>query len=178
MDGKSVQPTRRGGTESVPNIVAFGRACEIAKEDLVRVSPSGDQSANPIETLRVLRDRLESKVGEIIPDIIFNGDRERRLPNISNISFRSIEGEALLINLDMHGIAVSTGSACSSGSLEPSPVIRALEQNEARARGAIRFSFGRFNSIDDVEQTLKVLPGAVENLRKLSSSHFDKNMRT
>ena len=162
---------RRGGTESVPNIVAFGKACEIAKDELVRVSPSGDSSASPIEAMRVLRDIFESKVGEIIPDIIFNGDRKLRLPNTSNMSFRGIEGEALLINLDMHGIAVSTGSACSSGSLEPSPVIRALEQNEARARGAIRFSFGRFNSPEDVDRVIEVLPMSVQNLRRLSPVH-------
>ncbi len=106
----------------------------------------------------------------MIRDVTFNGDRVNRLPNISNISFGSVEGEGLLINLDMQGIAVSTGSACSSGSLEPSPVIRALSNDldEGRARGAIRFSFGRFNTTEDVNQLLKVLPKAVESLRRLS----------
>lgn len=149
---------RRGGTESVPLIVAFGKACEIAPNDLVKSS----------KTLRDLRDRFENKVGEAIPDIVFNGDRENRLPNISNISFRSIEGEGLLINLDMLGVAVSTGSACSSGSLEPSPVIRALGRDDELARGAIRFSFGRYNTSEDVDQVLRVLPEAVQNLRRLS----------
>lgn len=149
---------RRGGTESVPHIVAFGKACEIAQSDL------SDSS----EKLRSLRDDFETKVGEAVSDVIYNGHRENRLPNISNISFRSIEGEALLINLDMQGIAVSTGSACSSGSLEPSPVIRALGANEDRARGAIRFSFGRFNTPQDVDQVLRSLPDAVQNLRRLS----------
>jgi cysteine desulfurase len=115
-----------------------------------------------------MRDRFENAVGEMIPDLIFNGDRDQRLPNISNISFRSIEGEGLLINLDMQGIAVSTGSACSSGSLEPSPVIRALGRNDELARGAIRFSFGRFNKLDEVDHVLDVLPRAVQNLRSLS----------
>ncbi len=150
---------RRGGTESVPNIVAFGKACELAAEQMEMESPD----------LRKLRDDLESRVGEMIPDIVFNGDRDRRLPNISNISFRSIEGEGLLINLDMQGIAVSTGSACSSGTLEPSPVIRALgRDDEDRARGAIRFSLGRTNTAADIERLLEVLPSSVENLRKLS----------
>ncbi|MEQ1922656.1 MAG: cysteine desulfurase family protein [Pyrinomonadaceae bacterium] len=149
---------RRGGTESVPNIVAFGAACEMAQNELERSS----------EELRQLRDNFESKVGEIIPDIIYNGDRENRLPNISNISFRSIEGEGLLINLDMQGIAVSTGSACSSGSLEPSPVIRALGHDDELARGAIRFSFGRFNTAEDVDMLINTLPTAVANLRSLS----------
>ena len=149
---------RRGGTESVPNIVAFGKACEIAKNELAESS----------KYLSNLRDKFESGVSEAVTDIVFNGSREHRLPNISNISFRSIEGEGLLINLDMQGIAVSTGSACSSGSLEPSPVIRALGANDELARGAIRVSFGRFNSSEDVERTLEVLPKAVENLRNLS----------
>ena len=91
-----------------------------------------------------------------------------RIPNISNISFRSIEGEGLLINLDMQGIAVSTGSACSSGSLEPSPVIRALGRDDELARGAIRFSFGKDNSVEDIKAVLEILPAAVENLRRLS----------
>ncbi|MEO6654500.1 MAG: cysteine desulfurase NifS [Pyrinomonadaceae bacterium] len=149
---------RRGGTESVPNIVAFGKACEIALNDLAASS----------ESIRGLRERFETAVGATIPDIVFNGDREKRLPNISNISFRSIEGEGLLINLDMQGVAVSTGSACSSGSLEPSPVIRALGADEEIARGAIRFSFGRFNTSDDVDRVLQILPGAVKTLRRLS----------
>jgi cysteine desulfurase len=90
------------------------------------------------------------------------------LPNIANISFRRVEGEALLINLDMAGIAVSTGSACSSGSLDPSPVIRALGREDDLARGAIRFSFGRQNTQADVDQVLEHLPKAVETLRRLA----------
>jgi len=117
---------RRGGTESVPNIVAFGKACEMAQEELNLSS----------DFLRGLRDRFESQVGEVVSDVVYNGDRQNRLPNISNISFRSIEGEGLLINLDMQGIAVSTGSAFSSGSLEPSPVHRALGGNADRASSA------------------------------------------
>ncbi|MEO7538461.1 MAG: aminotransferase class V-fold PLP-dependent enzyme, partial [Pyrinomonadaceae bacterium] len=148
---------RRGGTESVANIVAFGKACELVMEEL-----------GSLNVLRTLRDTFERKVVEVIPDIVFNGDRDRRLPNISNISFHSIEGEGLLINLDMQGVAVSTGSACSSGSLEPSPVIRALGRSDELARGAIRFSFGRFNTPEDVDDLLTVLPRAIETLRKLS----------
>lgn len=151
---------RRGGTEAVPGIVAFGKACELATEQM------GSESA----ALRGLRDDLETRVGEMVPDVVFNGDPDRRLPNISNISFRSVEGEGLLINLDMQGIAVSTGSACSSGSLEPSPVIRALgsEADDDRARGAIRFSLGRNNTAADIDRLLEVLPTSVENLRRLS----------
>ncbi len=149
---------RRGGTESVPLIVAFGQACESAKKNLVE----------NILYLKNLRDKFENDVAERIEEFIFNGNRENRLPNISNISFRHIEGEGLLINLDMQGIAVSTGSACSSGSLEPSPVIRALGKPDELARAAIRFSFGKENTPEDVEYVLEVLPKAVENLRRLS----------
>jgi cysteine desulfurase len=151
---------RRGGTESVPNIVAFGKACEI----------SSDQMSAESADLRSLRDHLETLVGEMIPDVVFNGDRDRRLPNISNVSFRAIEGEGLLINLDMQGIAVSTGSACSSGTLEPSPVIRALGRDDELARGAIRFSLGRTNTAADITRLLEILPASVENLRRLAPS--------
>lgn len=159
---------RRGGTESVPNIVAFGKACELAAK----------QMATESSNLRKLRDDLESRVGEMIPNIVFNGDRDRRLPNISNISFRSIEGEGLLINLDMQGIAVSTGSACSSGTLEPSPVIRAIGREDELARGAIRFSLGRTNTAADIQRLLVVLPSSVENLRRLSPARAGVEAQT
>ncbi|MGC2239055.1 MAG: cysteine desulfurase NifS [Pyrinomonadaceae bacterium] len=158
---------RRGGTENVPYIVAFGKACELAKNNL---------SENASRLLK-LRNKFEDGVAEKITDIVFNGRREKRLPNISNISFRFIEGEGLLINLDMQGAAVSTGSACSSGSLEPSPVIRALGRNDELARGAIRFSFGNENTNEDVEYVLEILPKAVENLRRLSPLYLQKTAK-
>jgi cysteine desulfurase len=149
---------QRAGTESVAHIVAFGEAARLARENL----------KENYEHLKNLRDRFEREVERKISDIVFNGNREQRLPYISNISFRFIEGEGLLINLDLNGIAVSTGSACSSGSLEPSPVIRALGRTDELSRGAIRFSFGKDNSQEDVDYVLEVLPQAVENLRKMS----------
>lgn len=149
---------RRGGTESVPLIAAFGKACELAKDNLETLNGR----------LKNLRDKFEQFVGENISDFEFNGNRENRLPHISNISFRTVEGESLLINLDLQGIAVSTGSACSSGSLEPSPVIRALGRDDELARGALRFSFGKENSAEDLEYVLEVLPKAIENIRLLS----------
>ena len=152
---------RRGGTESVPNIVAFGKACELASLDMSETA----------EDLKTLRDRLETGINQSVSGIVFNGDRQDRLPNISNISFYGVEGEGLLINLDMQGVAVSTGSACSSGSLEPSPVIRALGRDEEIARSAIRFSFGRWTSFEEVDHVLSILPDAVENLRKLSPAY-------
>ena len=149
---------KRAGTEGVPGIVAFGMAAKLAREEL------GERS----EHERQLRDRFEAGVIERIEDIVFNGDRARRLPNLSNISFRFIEGEGLLISLDLQGVAVSTGSACSSGTLEPSPVIQALGRNDELARGAIRFSFGKDNTAEDVDYVLEVLARVVEKLRKLS----------
>jgi cysteine desulfurase len=148
---------KRGGTESVPLVVGFGKAAELA---LARLS---EQTTH----LQELRDSFEKGVSDTIPDIVLNGNPKKRLPNITNISFRRIEGEGLLINLDLQGVAVSTGSACSSGSLEPSPVIRALGRNDELARGAIRFSFGKDNQRGDVDYLMGVLPKAVENLRNL-----------
>jgi cysteine desulfurase len=149
---------RRAGTESIPLIVAFGRAAALAREEL----------AGRIEHLGRLRDQFESGVEARVADIVYNGDRASRLPHLSNISFRFIEGEGLLINLDMQGVAVSTGSACSSGSLEPSPVIRALGRDDELARGSIRFSLGKDTTADEIAYVLEVLPRAVENLRRLS----------
>ncbi len=147
----------RGGTEPVAQIVGLGRAAEIAADELTE------------RAVRVgaMRDRLEHFVLENIDGSVLNGDAHDRLTNISNISFREIEGEGLLINLDMHGIAVSTGSACSSGSLEPSPVIRSLGRSDDLARGAIRFSLSKDNTDDDIELVLATLPSAVESVRKL-----------
>jgi len=149
---------RRAGTEAVPGIVAFGAAARLAGLEMEGRNRQASR----------LRDRLEAEIRETIPDVVFNGNTENRLPHISNISFRYIEGEGLLINLDMQGVAVSTGSACSSGTLEPSPVIRALGGNEENARGAIRFSFGKDNCDEDVDYVLSVLRRSVENLRQLS----------
>jgi cysteine desulfurase len=116
---------RRAGTENVPGIVAFGEAAKLAREEL------NERSRHD----RSLRDKFETAVRDRISDLVMNGDRERRLDHLSNISFRFIEGEGLLINLDLEGVAVSTGSACSSGTLEPSPVIRALGVDDELARG-------------------------------------------
>lgn len=149
---------RRAGTESVPGIVAFGAAARIAREEL-------DQHRRHLKSLR---DRFESRVKRQIKDIVFNGDSELRLPHLSNISFRYIEGESLLIGLDLQGVAVSTGSACSSGTLEPSPVILALGRDQELARGSIRFSFGKNNTEEDVDYVVEVLGRVVARLRELS----------
>jgi cysteine desulfurase len=149
---------RRGGTENVPAIVALGEAARIARGELKQ----------RCDHVAMLRDRFEGELQRRISDVVVNGDPEHRLPHLSNISFRFIEGEGLLINLDMKGIAVSTGSACSSGTLEPSPVIKALGRSDELARGAIRFSFGKDNTENDVDYVLEVLTEVVERLRELS----------
>jgi len=149
---------RRAGTEAVANIVGFGEASKLARAEM---SGRNQQASR-------LRRRLENEVKAHIDDVVLNGNPEQRLPHISNISFRYIEGEGLLINLDMQGVAVSTGSACSSGTLEPSPVIRALGHTQELARGAIRFSFGKDNCDEDVDYVLEVLTRVVANLRRLS----------
>jgi cysteine desulfurase len=149
---------RRAGTESVPGIVAFGAAARIARTEL-------DQHVNH---LQALRDRFETGIASQIEDVVFNGDPQRRLPNLSNVSFRFIEGEGLLIGLDLRGVAVSTGSACSSGSLEPSPVILALGRDQELSRGSIRFSFGKDNTTEDVDYALEVLQEVVDKLRSVS----------
>lgn len=149
---------RRAGTENVYAIVGFGTAAKLAVDEM--------QSRTAHD--RTLRDSFEQQVIRLISDIEINGDLNKRLPHLSNISFRFIEGEGLLINLDLHGVAVSTGSACSSGTLEPSPVIRALDQDDEHARGSIRFSFGKDNTAAEVEYTVGVLAAAVKRLRELS----------
>lgn len=149
---------RRAGTENVTAIVGFGAAAKLAAEEMK------SRNAHDI----ALRDAFEQKVIDSIDDIDLNGHRADRLPHLSNISFHFIEGEGLLINLDLQGVAVSTGSACSSGTLEPSPVIRALGRSIEDARGSIRFSFGKGNTLEDVDYTVAVLRDAVGRLRELS----------
>jgi cysteine desulfurase len=156
--GGHQERARRGGTEAVPLIVAFGEAARLTRLELEERTGR----------VRRLRERFESGVEARVSDIVYNGDRGRRLPGVSNISFRFIEGEGLLINLDMQGVAVSTGSACSSGSLEPSPVLRALGRDDELARGSVRFSLGKDTTEEEVDYVLEVLPRAVENLRRLS----------
>jgi len=149
---------RRAGTENVPGIVAFGEAAKFA----------GEEVDERVDHVRRLRDRFEKSLRGCVEDIVFNGHSELRLPHLSNVSFRFIEGESLLINLDLLGVAVSTGSACSSGTLEPSPVIRALGRDEELARGSIRFSFGKDNTDEELDYVLEVLPYTVKKLRELS----------
>jgi cysteine desulfurase len=149
---------RRPGTENVPGAAAFGRAAEVAEAQL-----------EP-ETRRVgeLRDRLESAILERISHTGVNGNRAARTPNTTNIYFDGLEGEALVIGLDLRGFAVSSGAACSSGAVEPSHVLTAIGLNADRARASIRFSLGRANTAEQVDALVEAVAASVAHLRKLS----------
>jgi len=149
---------RRGGTENVANIVAFGRAAELATANL------SDENTR----VRALRDRLEDGILGAIPGASRNGAREPRLPNTSNLAFDGVEAEGILMLLDQAGICASSGSACTTGSLDPSHVLTAMGCSAARARSSIRFSLGIYNTEVDVDYVLNHLPGIIAKLRASS----------
>jgi cysteine desulfurase len=149
---------RRAGTENVASIVALGKACELATAAMHEENTQ----------VRALRDRLESGLLAAIPDAVVNGDTANRLPNTSNIAFKYVEGEAILLMLDQHGVCASSGSACTSGSLEPSHVLRAMGVPFTFAHGSIRFSLSRFNTMEDVEYVVRELPPIIRRLREIS----------
>lgn len=149
---------RRGGTENVPGIIGLGKACEVAMAHLEEENT---------EVLR-LRDRLEQGLVSAIPDTRLNGHATDRLPNTLNLSFKFIEGEAILLLLDRIGVCASSGSACTSGSLEPSHVLRAMGVPFTFAHGSIRFSLSRFNTQDEVDLVVREMPGIIEKLRAIS----------
>ena len=149
---------RRGGTENVPYIIGMGKACELA--------------ANHLDDMQVrvkgLRDKLENGLLEKIPNSLVNGDRQQRLPNTSSISFEYVEGESILLKLSDNGICASSGSACTSGSLEPSHVLRAMGVPFTAAHGSIRFSLSSYNTEEEIDFILKVMPPIIEKLRAIS----------
>jgi cysteine desulfurase len=157
--GGSHERSRRAGTENVPGIVALGKAAEIAKEALDR----GD-----LARMAALRDRLQEKIVAEVEAIGVNGEGAPRVPNTTNIHFDYIEGEALVIALDLKGLAVSTGAACSSGAIEPSHVLTAMGLPSDQARASLRFSLGKQNTPEDVEFALSLIPRTVARLRELS----------
>ena len=156
--GGHQEKARRGGTENVASIVALGKAAELAKANM----------AEEVEYLSMLRDRLEAGLLERIPRIRINGDKASRLPNTSSVSFEFIEGEAILLLMNQFGICASSGSACTTGSLEPSHVLRAMGIPYTSAHGTIRFSFSRYNTVEEVDFILEKLPPIINTLRKLS----------
>lgn len=149
---------RRAGTENTASIVGLGVACELA---LQHIEYENTQ-------VKALRDRLEQGIVAAIPHCFVTGDLDNRLPNTTDIAFEYIEGEAILMLLNKAGIAASSGSACTSGSLEPSHVMRAMDIPYTAAHGTIRFSLSRYNTASEIEEVIKVMPGIVATLRKLS----------
>jgi cysteine desulfurase len=158
MIGGHQERNRRGGTENVASIIGLGKASELAKTHL------GD-----IDTrVRKMRDRLEDGLLNNIPNALLNGKKESRLPNTTNISFEYVEGEAILLMMDQLGICASSGSACTSGSLEPSHVLRAMGVPFTAAHGSIRFSLSNYNTADEVDFVVENMPPIIDRLRKMS----------
>ncbi len=149
---------RRAGTENTAGIVGLGKACELALEHM------GQENT----VVRALRDKLERGILAQVPHAFVTGDPDNRLPNTSNIAFEYIEGEAILLLLNKQGIAASSGSACTSGSLEPSHVMRAMGIPYTAAHGTVRFSLSRYNTLDEIERVIAAVPPIVAQLRKLS----------
>jgi cysteine desulfurase len=150
---------RRAGTENVAGIAGLGKAAELARAGLAN---------GEVENIRMLRDRLERTITETIDSVGVNSAGAPRVPNTSSIYFDYIEGEALVIALDLKGVAVSTGAACSSGAIEPSHVLTAMGLSPDRARASLRFSIGKQNTSEDVDLLLSILPATVSRLRELS----------
>ncbi len=158
VTGGKHERNRRAGTENVPAIAGLGAAARLA---------SGKLAAEAIR-VSALRDRLEAGILAAVPGTAVNGARDARVPNTTNISFDRVEAESLLIALDLEGVAVSTGSACSSGTLEPSHVLRAMGLPTHRTQNSLRFSLGLFSNDEEVDRVIEVLPRLVEKLRGLT----------
>jgi cysteine desulfurase len=167
--GGHQEASRRSGTENIPGIIGLAKACELAS---VHLKDTADMAR-----IKGLRDRLEKGLFEKIPEIIMNGHPEKRIDNTLNVCVKHIEGEAMLIHMDFEGICVSSGSACASGSLDPSHVLLALGLPHEIAHGSIRFSFSKYNGDEDVDKVLEVLPGVVEKLRKMSPMWNERNKK-
>lgn len=164
MHGGHHERNRRGGTENVPGIVGLGKAAELAKKRMKSES----------EQLWKLTEKLRAGLLEQLDYVYQNGHSEQRLPGTLNFSFEFIEGESLILSLDMHGISVSTGSACTSGSLEPSHVLTAIGLPPGIAHGSVRFSLGIGNTDEEIDYVLDVLPKTVNRLRAMSPLYADK----
>ncbi|MFH0931696.1 MAG: cysteine desulfurase NifS [Candidatus Zixiibacteriota bacterium] len=152
------EKARRAGTENVPGIVGLAKALETANRDMEKED----------KRLKNLSKRFFEKIKEKISDVYLNGHPELRIPNTLNLSFKGVEGESIILSLDLKGIAVASGSACTSGSLEPSHVLSAMEVPPDLAQSSLRFSFGRSNTIDDIDYVVEVLPEIVSRLRAMS----------
>ena len=166
--GGSQENNRRAGTENVASIVALGKAAECASAAL----------AEENRRVRALRDRFETGILEQVPNTFVNGDRDARLPNTSNLSFTGIEADAALMLFDRQHLCCSAGSACRTGSLETSHVLRAMSVPAERARASMRFSFGRFNTDADVDKALEIIPAVISKLRAMSPADASREPAT
>ena len=166
MIGGHQEEGRRGGTENVASIIAMGKAAEMAKQHLEN---------NSYACVAELRDKLETALLERVSHSMVNGDTENRLPNTTSIAFEYVEGEAILLMMNEHGICASSGSACTSGSLEPSHVLRAMGVPFTAAHGSIRFSLSRYNTADEIDFVIEKMPPIIERLRELSPFWKQKN---
>ncbi len=158
MVGGHQEQGRRAGTENVPGIIGLGKACELAAGNLNDIG----------SRVRELRDRLENALLEAVPQSMINGEREGRLPNTTSIAFEYVEGEAILLMMNEHGIAASSGSACTSGSLEPSHVLRAMGIPFTAAHGSIRFSLSHYTTGQEIDFVIEKMPPIIERLRQMS----------
>ena len=158
LTGGHQEKGRRGGTENVASIVGLGKACELAKLHMEEENTK----------VKAMRDRLEDGLLKTVPRAMLNGVKEGRLPNTSNISFEFVEGEAILLHMDKHNICASSGSACTSGSLEPSHVLRAMGVPFTAAHGSIRFSLSIYNTEEEVDFVLGKIPEIIASLREMS----------
>lgn len=174
LHGGAHEKNRRAGTENVSGIVGLGAACALARQEMAAEEPR----------IRALRDKLERGLLERVPAVFVNGHPTERLGNTTNITFEGVEGESLVLALDqagfslkkseLPGLEVSTGSACASGLLEPSHVLKAIGVPREHIHGSVRFSLGHFNTDDDIDQALRIIPAAVERLRALSPLWSDR----
>jgi len=164
LHGGHQERGRRGGTENTPYIVGLGVAAQEAKKHL---------ADGEMEKVRKLRDKLEKGLMDKTPNVLRNGDESTRLSNTSNLSFEYVEGEAILLKFDHDGIAASSGSACSSGSLEPSHVLRAMNVPYTAAHGSIRFSLSTYNTEKEIDYVIEKVPPIIENLRTISPFWLD-----
>lgn len=151
---------RRAGTDNVASIVGLGKAAEIALQTI-------DEENTRV---RALRDRFEETLLEQLDDVVVNGARDGRLPNTSNLAFLGVDAQAIQIKLDQEGICCSLGSSCTSGAIEPSHVLRAMHLPNERARSSLRFSFGRYNTEEELDRVLEIIPRTIKKLRQLSAA--------
>ena len=158
MIGGHQEKGRCGGTENTPSIIGIGKACELA----------GQKIEEENTRVRQLRDKLENEIKKRIPNYRINGGKALRLPNTTNISFEFVEGESILLLMDQFGICASSGSACTSGSLQPSHVLRAMGVPYTMAHGSVRFSLSTYTTDEEIDFVIEKLPSIIERLREMS----------